>query len=170
DHARKLAIQILGSPKESPAMQSTPEPNATRHALGAAESTSSEAPSAPIPDNTETDQPQTGNKSRPGEKRKRTTAGGDEPDPAASDAPPPQPVHLSRKEAIRHLEAWLTKTKQAFVVADAKKRAGFTESKLGTLDFIVYERLVNRLVTVRKKLTAAELHDMREWQRIFGSE
>lgn len=80
------------------------------------------------------------------------------------------PHRLGRKKALVHFREWLIETKQPFATADHAQQVQSSGAKFGTLDFILYGEPVNRLVTVRNKLTAVQRHDMQEWQRIFGTD
>ena len=172
DHARKLAIQILGSPPKSSDIQGTPESTPVGQLPGVSDNGSSATPSAAIPESSITDPPQSDqsrNKSRRSEKRKRTKASKGKLTLGASAITRLPPGSLSRKVARWHFRIWLTDTKQEFVTADSAKCAEFIESNRRILDFILYGKPVNRLVAVRKTLTAAQTKEMQEWQRVFGT-
>lgn len=67
-----------------------------------------------------------------------------------------KPVRLPRKQVLVHFQEWLREAKQPFVAVDAAKHRKFADGKLSTLDFILYEEPLNKLVTVRQKLSARE--------------
>ena len=51
---------------------------------------------------------------------------------------------------------------------DENKRAIFAETRIYTLDFVLYADPRNLLVTVRPHLRPTQRHDMQRWQEVFG--
>lgn len=79
-------------------------------------------------------------------------------------------ISLPIREVRMHFENWLKDNGQKVLVMTPDQRAGFSDNRLSTLDVIVYGEEQHRLVTVRRKITKLQIHDMLEWQKVFGSD
>lgn len=140
DHARKLAVGILGS-RKSPETADTSTPEA-----------------APIPRPSPT--------SRENKRRRKQANSGAASDVASVSSTPTYegPVQLRRKAVLVAFEEWLKGTKQPFVGIDT---AG---QNIGTLNFILQTEPLQRLVTVHHQVTKRQAREMREWHQKYGQQ
>ena len=152
DDARKLAGGILGRPSATTTLQS----NQAENALAAIHDAASRNVTPQIRNDAPSANSAAGDSQRRAVKSKPSTD---------------KPERLGRKEALRRFREWLNETKHSLVTIDhTRHQVQSSGAKLGTLDFILHWEPINRLVTVRNKLTPIQRHDMHEWQRIFGAD
>ena len=68
-----------------------------------------------------------------------------------------------------HFENWLKETGQNGRMITPVERAKYSDNRLSALDAVIYAEEERRLVTVRRTITKLQIHDMLQWQEIFGA-
>lgn len=170
DHARKLAVGILGSPRTSLTTADTatsdiaPETQDRKRDVmksgefSRANHGQAESAVAPIPEQLARYR---------GNKRSRKpgrSATANDVAPQSSEPMYKGPVRLRRKVVLIAFEQWLKETKQPFVGIET------VGQEVGTLDYILQTEPVQRLVTVRYQITKRQAREMRHWHQTYGQQ
>jgi hypothetical protein len=170
DHARKLAVGILGSPRKSLATADTApsdiardRQDRTQDVTPAGDSSGAnhalaESEAAPIPEQSA--------RYRVCKRRRKPGSSGTASNvvPQLSEPMYEGPVRLRRKVVLIAFEQWLTETKQPFVGIETAVQ------EVGTLDYILQTEPVQRLVTVRYQITKRQAREMRQWHQTYGQQ
>jgi hypothetical protein len=169
DHARKLAVGILGSPRTSlptadaaTSVTASKTQDRTRDATPPGESADahrSQAASDVAPISNQSTSSRVSKKCRDPDNSE--TASDLAP---RSSEPIYEPVRKRRKVVLIAFEKWLQGTMQPFVGIDT------TGQEVGTLDYILQTEPVQRLVTVRYQITKRQAREMQQWHQTYGEQ
>jgi len=162
DRVRRLARPLIGPP---------PEPVETDHPVSFAETFDRISDEESLTEISQ-DEPE-GESKEISDKKEKEQHSIQEKTPSTQEPQTPsplKPVTLPIREVKVRFENWLKETGKKILLMTSEQRAEFSENRLATLDVVVYGEEQHRLVTVRRKITKLQIHDMLEWQKVFGTD
>lgn len=178
ERARNLAVQLIGRAPQAECSASTATPPSTEPTLDAQQPSTSSSPQTTatldrvtFPSATResgSNERSSVHEQQPGSipshrKQDRTYSGQSSP----NRTPEGRTARLSRTGVLKHFEEYLKSQGEHVIVVDDAMRRQLTSERIFTLDFILQGGTTTRLITVRKKLTALQRHDMLRWRAIL---